>query len=63
METDDKNHKGGRRKDLERRNYSYTSHIPERRSGNDRRVGEDRRRDNRKEKPSNQNEDSEQSSK
>ena len=32
-----------RRCELERRQYSYSSHIPERRSGKDRRSGEDRR--------------------
>lgn len=35
---------GGRRSGGDRRNYSYTLHIPERRSGQDRRSGEDRRR-------------------
>jgi len=35
---------GGRRSGGERRNYSYTLHIPERRSGNDRRNGSDRRK-------------------
>ena len=35
---------GGRRSGGERRNYSYTLHIPERRSGNDRRNGIDRRK-------------------
>jgi hypothetical protein len=35
---------GGRRSGGDRRNYSYTLHIPERRSGQDRRCGEDRRR-------------------
>jgi hypothetical protein len=34
---------GGRRSGGDRRNYSYTLHIPERRNGNDRRNGEDRR--------------------
>ena len=29
--------KGGRRTNIERRQFSYTCHIPERRSGNDRR--------------------------
>jgi hypothetical protein len=38
---------GGRRKNSDRRQFSYTCHIPERRSGNDRRAGEDRRKDNR----------------
>ena len=35
---------GGRRSGGDRRNYSYTLHIPERRNGNNRRSGEDRRR-------------------
>jgi hypothetical protein len=35
---------GGRRSGGDRRNYSYTLHIPERRQGNDRRSGEDRRK-------------------
>jgi len=35
---------GGRRSGGDRRNYSYTLHIPERRLGNDRRSGEDRRK-------------------
>jgi len=30
---------GGRRSGGDRRNYSYTLHIPERRSGKDRRSG------------------------
>ncbi|MFZ5570410.1 MAG: hypothetical protein ACOZF0_08395 [Thermodesulfobacteriota bacterium] len=34
---------GGRRRDGDRRMFSYTSYIPERRSGVDRRSGEDRR--------------------
>jgi hypothetical protein len=34
---------GGRRKDKERRNFNYTAHIPERRSGDDRRDGRERR--------------------
>ena len=34
---------GGRRCGGDRRNYSYTLHIPERRSGKDRRNGQDRR--------------------
>ncbi len=38
---------GGRRKNNDRRQFSYTCHIPERRSGGDRRAGEDRRKDNR----------------
>ena len=36
--------KSGRRRGIERRQYSYTIYIPERRSGLDRRSGEDRRR-------------------
>jgi hypothetical protein len=35
---------GGRRTGTDRRNYSYTLHIPERRNGNDRRSGDDRRK-------------------
>lgn len=35
---------GGRRLGIERRRFSYTHYIPERRSGNDRRSGHDRRR-------------------
>jgi hypothetical protein len=35
---------GGRRSGGDRRNYSYTLHIPERRNGKDRRTGEDRRK-------------------
>jgi hypothetical protein len=35
---------GGRRSGGDRRNYSYTLHIPERRNGNNRRSGEDRRK-------------------
>jgi hypothetical protein len=35
---------GGRRSGGERRNYSYTLHIPERRMGRDRRSGIDRRK-------------------
>ena len=34
---------GGRRKRADRRQFVYTFHIPERRSGGDRRSGEDRR--------------------
>jgi hypothetical protein len=33
----------GRRLNIERRQFSYDVHIPERRSGNDRRSGLDRR--------------------
>jgi hypothetical protein len=35
---------GGRRSGFVRRTFSYTAHIPERRSGDDRRSGNDRRR-------------------
>ena len=35
---------GGRRSGGDRRNYSYTLHIPERRNGKDRRSGNDRRK-------------------
>ena len=35
---------GGRRSGGDRRNYFYTLHIPERRSGKDRRSGTDRRK-------------------
>ncbi len=38
---------GGRRKNNDRRQFSYTCHIPERRSGTDRRAGDDRRKDSR----------------
>lgn len=34
---------GGRRSGVERRSFSYSGHIPERRSGKDRRSGLDRR--------------------
>ena len=34
---------GGRRSGVDRRQYSYASHIPERRSDEERRSGEDRR--------------------
>jgi hypothetical protein len=34
---------GDRRSGIERRQFQYTSHIPERRSGHDRRSGLDRR--------------------
>ena len=34
---------GGRRLGIERREFSYDQHIPERRSGKDRRSGLDRR--------------------
>ena len=36
--------KGGRRMGIERRSFSYTCYIPERRSGMERRNGEDRRK-------------------
>ena len=36
---------GGRRTGIDRRHYSYSGHIPERRSGVDRRKLEDRRQD------------------
>jgi hypothetical protein len=39
--------KGGRRSGIERRCFSYTCYIPERRSGMDRRSGNDRRRSRR----------------
>ena len=34
---------GGRRSGIERRRFSYSDHIPDRRSANDRRVRSDRR--------------------
>ena len=34
---------GERRSGIERRQFSYTQHIPERRSGKDRRLGNDKR--------------------
>ena len=34
---------GGRRTGIDRRQFSYTAHIPERRSGKERRSGLDRR--------------------
>jgi hypothetical protein len=34
---------GGRRSGIERREFSYNSHIPERRSGKERRSGLDKR--------------------
>lgn len=34
---------GGRRKNPDRRQFAYTFHIPERRSGIDRRITRDRR--------------------
>lgn len=39
--------KGGKRLGLDRRQYSYDKHIPERRSGKDRRSGLDRRQKSR----------------
>ncbi|MEJ2096217.1 MAG: hypothetical protein P8Y38_03550 [Deltaproteobacteria bacterium] len=33
----------GRRSGIDRRQFSYAVHIPERRSGNERRSGDDRR--------------------
>lgn len=36
---------GGRRSGAERRQFSYSSHIPERRRSEDRRTGLDRRND------------------
>jgi hypothetical protein len=38
---------GRRRSGIERRQFSYNGHIPERRSGMDRRSGNDRRRKSR----------------
>jgi len=38
--------KGGRRLTTERRHFSYSYHMPERRSGEDRREGSDRRNGN-----------------
>ena len=38
---------GGRRSGIDRRQLSYTAHIPERRSGKERRSGLDRRLDQR----------------
>jgi hypothetical protein len=35
---------GGRRSGGDRRTYSYTLHVPERRCGTDRREGKDRRK-------------------
>ena len=35
---------GGRRTGGDRRKFSYSGHIPERRSGDERRCGEDRRK-------------------
>jgi hypothetical protein len=36
---------GGKRSGIERRQFSYHPHIPERRSGKERRSGNDRRRE------------------
>lgn len=36
--------RGGRRKKNDRRQFAYTFHLPERRSGIDRRDGNDRRK-------------------
>ncbi|MBA3017865.1 MAG: hypothetical protein KJ550_04450 [Proteobacteria bacterium] len=36
---------GGRRSDIERRKFSYTNYLPERRSGEDRRFRSDRRKE------------------
>ena len=41
---------GGRRLGIDRRQFSYYKHIPERRSGKDRRSGNDRRLEPRTEK-------------
>jgi len=38
---------GGRRIGFDRRSFSYSLHIPERRSHDDRRKGDDRRKTNR----------------
>ena len=38
---------GGRRFEKDRRKFSYSSHIPERRGGKDRRSGQDRRKTSR----------------
>ncbi|MCD4805518.1 MAG: hypothetical protein K8R07_07565 [Desulfobacterales bacterium] len=35
---------GGRRSSIERRRFSYTNYLPERRYGKDRRIGVDRRK-------------------
>ena len=53
---------GGRRKDSERRNFNYTAHIPERRSGEDRRDGKERRTKKRAPESTNNNTDSESTS-
>ena len=38
---------GGRRCGLDRRQFSYAGHVPERRSGEERRSGKDRRKESR----------------
>jgi len=43
MERDDFYDNGGRRSEYDRRQFSYTSYIPERRNSNERRAGTDRR--------------------
>ena len=35
---------GGRRSGIDRRQFSYSDHVPERRSGKERRSGNDRRK-------------------
>lgn len=42
---------GGRRKNVDRRQYHYTVHIPERRHGTERRTGFDRRKDSSRSHP------------
>ncbi len=39
--------KGGRRSGIDRREFSFTVHVPERRSGRDRRKKDDRRQKSR----------------
>ena len=36
---------GGRRSGIDRRQFSYSGHVPERRSGKERRSGRDRRKE------------------
>lgn len=36
---------GGRRSGIDRRQFSYSDHVPERRSGKERRSGRDRRKE------------------
>jgi len=43
MERDDFHDNGGRRSEYDRRQFSYTSYIPERRDSRARRSGRDRR--------------------